>query len=254
MEGKPPTVPRTLTQSKFNQDPKDIGRNTGPISRMTPQPLSGNIYKPDNAFGIRSSSRGSFLDDINDDDQNLGVNATKNNPVNLRSLKSTVNRDVPLIPAMEKGNMSSYKPMDANNPLGYLDDDNLRKLRNKVYSKHNYGKDANDPFNDFNLQEMNNEDEDVLEKIRRLEDDVEEKKQIIQKSKMKLEKKQLYDLYEKESKLVDRLEEIKRQKEEERQFDDRLRNEIVKIKLQQNQDAEEKKRIDSKLLFLLYFI
>ena len=188
MDGKPPTVPRTGTNSKFNQNQQEIGRNTGPIPRMTPQPGDANNFRQSNGIGVRSSSRGSFLDDVNDMDQNIITNPTKNNPVNLRSLKSTVIHDDPLIPAVNKGNMSSYRSIDADNPLGYRDDDNLRKLRNKVYANHNYGADANDPFNDFNLQEMNNEDEDVLEKLRRAKEEVNERNQFIKKTEMQLEK------------------------------------------------------------------
>ena len=188
MDGKPPTVPRTGTNSKFNQNQQEIGRNTGPIPRMTPQPGDANNFRQSNGIGVRSSSRGSFLDDANDMDQNIITNPTKNNPVNLRSLKSTVIHDDPLIPAVNRGNMSSYRNNNADNPLGYRDDDNLRKLRNKVYANHNYGADANDPFNDFNLQEMNNEDEDVLEKLRRAKEEVNERNQFIKKTEMQLEK------------------------------------------------------------------
>jgi len=63
-------------------------------------------------------------------------------------------------------------------------------------------------------------------------------------AKMKLEKKQLYDLYEKENQLMDRLDEIKRENEEEEQLKSRIRQEIVNMKIQQQKDEEEQKAID----------
>lgn len=78
--------------------------------------------------------------------------------------------------------------MDPNNPLNYNPDDNLRKLRNKVYATQNYGPDAEDPFTGLNVQDMNDDDERELARIRQMEEDINRKKEEIQKTKMKLEK------------------------------------------------------------------
>ena len=94
---------------------------------------------------------------------------------------------------------------------------------------------------------MNDGDEQERERIRKLQAQEQATRQEIQLAKMKLEKKQLYDLYEKETKLVDRLEEIRRQKAEENEYNERIRKEVVAMKLKQKKDEEEKKKVDRML-------
>ena len=193
MNSKPPIGPGPGTNTRNNNyTPMDNkARMSGPIPRQADMPgtpigpprPSGNLTQ-----NMRSSSRGSFLDDINDAGDIYVPRGSKDNPVNLKSIKTTINPSDPLISTAQRPPMSSYRPMDPNNPLNYHPEDNLRKLRNKVYATHNYGPEAEDPFTGLNLQDMNDDDERELDRIRQMEDEVNRKKEEIQKTKMKLEK------------------------------------------------------------------
>jgi len=252
MDGKPPMFPGSSSRNQeFTptlSEKQERREATVPGIRNFPATPEGNSNQQRNQLqNRRTSSRGSFLDDINDANYGVDNRQGSNNPINLRSLRTTVENYDPLGSNRKEHPQSSYRPMDANNPLNYHKDDNLRKLRNKVYTSHNYGPEENNPFAQIDVQEMNEDDETELDKIRKMEEELNRKKEEIQKSKMKLEKKQLYDLYEKETRLLDHLEEIKRQKEEEDQFNGRVRDQIVQIKLQQKKDQDEQKKIDRML-------
>lgn len=209
MDGRPPMPKLVGYDRDQNYTPSMNNKNmTGPISRpydanqINSGIGNGGRLTPHN----RASSRGSNMDAGLGDDANMYISATKNQqPIGLTRMRTTAENNDPMLSYKLKAQQNSYRPMDANNPLNYGPDDNLRKLRNDVYLKHNYGKDANDPFTQLNLEDMNDDDENERRRIKELEEEINNKRTEIEKSKMKLEKKQLYDLYEKETRLVDRL-------------------------------------------------
>jgi hypothetical protein len=205
MEGRPPQVPKLVG---YDTDQSYTPSKSGPISK--PYGMNRDAFGQGSGGRLtphdRTSSRGSIMSSGLGDDTHMYISATKNmNPMGMSKMRTAVERDEPSTPNRVKGQQNSYRPMDANNPLEYGADDNLRKLRNDVYRKHNYGQEANDPFSKMNLEDMNDDDMNERRRIKALEDEISRNKIDIEKSKMKLEKKQLYDLYEKETRLVDRL-------------------------------------------------
>ena len=255
MEHKPPLPPFNKDRPPSNSNqrlgtPADNNQDSKPLINPDSN-HNKNIYKPNltgssgfgNAnFNPRSNSRGGPSDyarlDIAPTTYNPSYDPTVNNaalnPTEPQRLNTGTGRKTPL----------NFKNYDPNNPMSYGDGDNLRKLRNDVYRKHNYGREADNPFNDFNLLEMNNDDELEKQRIKNLEEDIDAKKRAIELAKMKLEKKQLYDLYQKENTLLDRLDELKREKEEDGQLNSRIREQIVRMKMNQQQELEEQKGID----------
>jgi len=243
MEGRPPIAPGSAN----SRTQPDLKISTGPVSKTyeTPEIPSGRMMigrqTPTNP---RMSSRGSQFGGLEEGNDHMYINVDRNQPMPINRMNTTGDKNPPLISDRAENGRTSYRAIDPNNPLDYGPDDNLRKLRNNVYAKHNYGEDAMDPFQEMNLQDMNDEDEKERQRIKHLEDEMQRNKQEIEKAKMKLEKKQLYDLYEKETSLVNRLEEIKRNKEEEQQLNEKIRKKVIEIKLKQKNDEEEKKKID----------
>lgn len=241
MEGKPP-LPSGMQKPPLD---RNINNASAPISRAydTPQDTMQGMVGPTPHMN-RGSSRGSNYGPMDEPNDHMYINVNRNQGPNIQRLQSTVNKSNPLLPPLGRNQPESYRKTDPDNPMGYGPDENLRKLRNNVYAKHNYGEQADDPFKEINLQEMNDDDERERQRIQQLEANIKAQKTELEKSKMKLEKKQLYDLYEQETRLLDRLDEIKRYKEEEAQINERLRKEVVNIKLKQKKDEEEKKNID----------
>ncbi len=247
MSGRPP-----LNPNRFDIDDdrplSDMGGNTNGLGGgYKGTPGSAHNYNERNNDGMnggfRSHSRGSFLDEL-ENNEGMGMNPTKNNPLNLRSIKTTIDNRDHLISKPGTDRHPGTQRRDPDNPLGYKQNDNLRKVRNDAYIKHNYGHEADDPFKQMQLQEMDNEDVSEAEKIRRMEKDYERQREEISKAKMKLEQKQLYDLQEKEERLIERMEDIKREKDEEDQMNDRLRQEIVRIKIDQKKEEEERNKVE----------
>jgi hypothetical protein len=239
MERKPPMFPGTPSRNFKNTKEsmeEDKGNMSGNISRDNNIPGTPKINpNKGGTQNIRPSSRGSFLDDIEDGDYPPKRIESIANPVNLRSINTTMEHHIPLTSDRKLFPETTHRQMGGHR-LAENEVDHLQKLRKDIDRKMD--------LEDLDFRPNSAEER---ERIRILEEELNYKREDLEKQKMRLEKKQLYDLNEKETRLYDRLEEIKRQKEEDRQFKERLRQEVILSKLEQKKNLEEKKNIERML-------